>query len=375
MSILYSVAENCSMPAIVDANSFACVDARNQTAECVASQPLVVNESWPYVSVNHDFRRKHARYSRFEVRLVADDEEHRRVPLERRPSLGLPPLHAHHVHVDGHWFETHGDYYQPRRHSYLRELPRGACALSIDNPTSNLYATINLMGGRASVAFRILVLMTPCEDRDALNVSKFDYALFANDLESCWNRYRIPTNVATYTVWRGRHAVSASMVSPRRMLPWVHAHRSHFRGLFMMEGNVSGLPAFPRCDRGSAWSHDIEQPITRTCLCSPPADCDDTTSLLSDPRLVCHILDDKDAASETPAMRCRARGWTFQKDDPYTMIVLSRASESRDALLPQHSHFFFYASVRDDAPRWYYQRMGILDDASFVTQSSHRLFA
>lgn len=366
MTVRYSHAENCTMGRPTEVPSFDCLDARNRSAECILSEPLLVDRTWPYVSVQHTFKRRYTGYNLLEVRLVSDDATYHLVSPERRPSIGLPPLHAHHVHIDGHWFETHGDYYWPSR-NYSRKLPHNVCAIAPSlelQPLGDMYATINLVAGDvATVAFRILVLMSPC-DRGATEVTKFDYALFSNDLGSCWNRYRIPTNTSTYTIWHGRHSIDASMVSPRQMLPWVHAHRANFRGLFMYDDHVRNLSAFSSCVANTAWA--------RTCVCPPRGECNDVRSLLSDARLVCYILND--AEGDSARMQCRDRGWTFRRHEAYTMVVLSRATpgSARDGIMDQHSHFFFYGLVHDPVAVHpaFSRAFGYVDDGFFVEQSA-----
>lgn len=198
---------------------------------CLTTDFMTLNNTYPYAQYYYsvpEITRKKTNEIRFEIL----DENNENVPY--------PPVHVHHSHLNGHWFETHADYFQNNTYRSLK-LHNNSCVIS-ELSSPYLYGLINI---DANINITKTVRVQYCfKFRECDNpLTKIDLSFVRLDSskEDCFQRYKIPPG-KSYTMVTNHYGVTGHLVYK----PWIHAHRGTFKALFTFDGRVK-FDHLPSC--------------------------------------------------------------------------------------------------------------------------------
>ena len=188
-------------------------------------------------------------------------------------SIGHPPLHLHHIHVNKHEWETHGDFSRgldwgigaSSTVGYVRHVPAGFCvpavprfavdviindvrhpigrwrraAASFAANNSAALATSEDLTFVLEVAFRVThrpcAIVTPFQITNPVDPRPLGEASPRDYLD----RYTVP-NIPTVCWWSGTVQASGRLLPPPEGIKY-HSHRMRYHGLLLVSGSGSQL--------------------------------------------------------------------------------------------------------------------------------------
>lgn len=241
--------------------------------------------------------------------------------------ISYPPLHAHHLHLGGHHFETHGDYFDNKTNSYrFLRLQDNNC---IYPPQEELYGTVNLVGDKVQFQkFRAQYCVRYKDCKYPLTKIDINYVRMNTD---CWQRYNVPTG-KSYIYSDDYLNFNGDVIQT----PYLHAHRDTFKAIFMFE-NTFTPKHLPRCTSSTNYFPYEE---VKSCLCQSSS-CFDFEVLRKMPGLICHYIEDSRST-----LSCNYD--LLQSKKKITMITFNDNKENQSKL--QHTHFFMYQRTSQSIP-------------------------